>query len=267
MLTLEHVQSLRRLCGDLLQEKYTMNGYGCDIADRNRQKREGKGNRKKYKLKKIREFVGIRQRTRPRVSIASQKRAPGPATYNAVPNSFGRQFRVGKGLSSPQISFSTAARFQSNGANTNAYAVTARPRSAFIRKKSRIVAKAGREDTKTRGLHRPKTAPVRRQLKATPARGKRSSKKQSSPSRAPGPQCYVHRDEGIGQQRVSQRKTSPAVGFGKAKRNINLRSFAATSESPENIPGPVDYNPLRSSAKLMRRRPRVDFGTSARFEY
>ena len=175
MFPLERVQSLRRLCGDLLRAKYTMNGYGYDIADRNRQKRESK---KKYKLKKIREFVGIRQRTRPRVSIASQKRAPGPATYNAVPNSFGRQFRVGKGLSSPQISFSTAARFQSNDANTNAYAVTARPRSAFIRKKSRIVAKAGRKDTKTRGLHRPKTAPVRRQLKATPARGKRRSKKQ-----------------------------------------------------------------------------------------
>ena len=112
----------------------------------------------------------------PRVSIASQKRAPGPATYNAVPNSFGRQFRVGKGLSSPQISFSTAARFQSNDANTNAYAVTARPRSAFIRKKSRIVAKAGRKDTKTRGLHRPKTAPVRRHAKTTPARAKNRSK-------------------------------------------------------------------------------------------
>ena len=120
---------------------------------------------------------------------------------------------------------------------------------------------------KLRNLHRPKTAPVRRQLKATPARGKRSSKKQSSPSRAPGPQCYVHRDQGIGQQRVSQRKTSPAVGFGKAKRNINLTSLAANSDSPENIPGPVDYNTLRSSTKLMRRRPSVDFGTSARFEY
>ena len=78
---------------------------------------------------------------------------------------------------------------------------------------------------------------------------------------------YVHKDEGIGHQRVSQRKTSPAVGFGKAKRNINLRSLTSSSDRPENIPGPVDYNTLRSSVKLMRRRPSTDFGTSSRFEY
>ena len=91
--------------------------------------------------------------------------------------------------------------------------------------------------------------------------------KYESPTRAPGPQCYVHKDEGIGHQRVSQRKTSPAVGFGKAKRNINLRSLTSSSDRTENIPGPVDYNTLRSSVKLMRRRPSTDFGTSSRFEY
>ena len=268
MLPLKRFRSACTHCGNRLQASHTMNGYGYNLADKNRRKRDGKkDSRKKYKLKQIREFVGIRQRTRPRVSIASQRPAPGPATYNAVPNSFGRQFRVGKGLSSPKISFSTAARFPSNGASTHAYTVNARPRFASRRKTSKMVAKAGRKDKKVRNLHRPKSAPAIRRVKSTPIRIKKRSGKNASTSRAPGPQCYVHRDEGIGQQRVSQRKTSPAVGFGKAKRNINLRSLAATSESPENIPGPVDYNPLRSSAKLMRRRPRVDFGTSARFEY
>ena len=39
--------------------KVSADGYGCDIADRNRQKREGKGNRKKYKLKKFANLSGF----------------------------------------------------------------------------------------------------------------------------------------------------------------------------------------------------------------
>ena len=60
-------------------------------------KREGEN--KVYKMKKTRPFLGPQQQTVPRVSLLKSsvnKSAPGPATYfNAVPNTFGRQFRVG----------------------------------------------------------------------------------------------------------------------------------------------------------------------------
>ena len=139
-----------------------------------------------------------------------------------------------------------------------------RPASATASRKKRR-NKNRKTKSNTQKNHRPKSAPGKKRSSSTSS--STNIQKYESPTRAPGPQCYVHKDEGIGHQRVSQRKTSPAVGFGKAKRNINLRSLTSSSDRPENIPGPVDYNTLRSSVKLMRRRPSTDFGTSSRFEY
>ena len=249
-----------------------MQGYGYNIADKNHQQEALKRtrSRKKYKLKKVREFMGVRQRTRPRVAInksKAKKRAPGPATYNSIPNGFGKQFRVGKGLSSPKMTFSTAPRFAKDDKYANVYTLMAktRPASATASRKKRR-NKNRKTKSNTQKNHRPKSAPGKKRSSST-SNSSTNIQKYESPTRAPGPQCYVHKDEGIGHQRVSQRKTSPAVGFGKAKRNINLRSLTSSSDRPENIPGPVDYNTLRSSVKLMRRRPSTDFGTSSRFEY
>ena len=52
-----------------------MQGYGYNIADKNHQQEALKRtrSRKKYKLKKVSEFMGVRQRTRQRVAINKSK--------------------------------------------------------------------------------------------------------------------------------------------------------------------------------------------------
>ena len=225
---------------------------------------------KVYKLKKTRPFLGPQQQTVPRVSLLKSsvnKSAPGPATYsNSVPNAFGRQFRVGSGRSAVAVRFGTAQRFE-KGKHMFAGAVNTVQKecSPYIRS-AQIGAKRPRKrrpksagQSKVMSKSGEKNIPLSRSLKMITRSG--------SSTQLPGPMCYVQSDAAIGKQVVSARKTSPAVGFGKAKRRINLSSLVANSDHPKDSPGPVDYNTLRSCVKLSRHQPTCHFGTSPRWTY
>lgn len=221
-------------------------------------------------MKKTRPFLGPQQQTVPRVSLLKSsvnKSAPGPATYfNAFPNTFGRQFRVGPGRSAMVVCFGTAQRFE-KGKHLFVGAVNT------VQKECSPYIHSTQAGSKWTPKRRPKSAGQSKVMNKSGEKNisfSRSLKmitRSRSSTQLPGPMCYVQSDAAIGKQVVSARKTSPAVGFGKAKRQINLSSLVANSDHPKDSPGPVDYNTLRSSVKLSRHRPTCHFGTSPRWTY
>ena len=233
-------------------------------------RRKQQGVDKVYKMKKTRPFLGPQQQTVPRVSILKSsvnKSAPGPATYfNAFPNTFGRQFRVGPGRSAMVVCFGTAQRFE-KGKHLFVGAVNT------VQKECSPYIHSTQAGSKWTPKRRPKSAGQSKVMNKSGEKNisfSRSLKmitRSRSSTQLPGPMCYVQSDAAIGKQVVSARKTSPAVGFGKAKRQINLSSLVANSDHPKDSPGPVDYNTLRSSVKLSRHRPTCHFGTSPRWTY
>ena len=250
----------------MMQQFYRTNRPGIDDVDA----------KKSYTVKKVRQYVGPRQRTVPRIPYAKlkhSKRGPGPATYTSTPNTFGKQFRVGNGRSATAVSFGTAQRFKTSHSTT------------FVGILKKLEREGGRRKPYSPYLRsaRPSTAGNRRKRRKNkgkqPGSGEVRTPKQrpgSAPSLSrsassllpPGPMCYVHTDAGIGKQTVSARKTSPAVQFSKAKRDINLNSFVAgKGDLPENTPGSADYRTSRSLRKLSAHRPNCNFGTSPRFDY
>ena len=230
------------------------------------------GTKKNYSYKTVRKYVGNMQRTVPRIpysKMKASKRAPGPATYSSMPNTFGKQFRVGNGRSAARISFGKSQRFKESHSSTFVGILKQMEKASITSKSCSPYLQNARPSTGKRRKRRKGKKQGSNKM-VTPQRRPQSAPLVGSASSIlpPGPMCYVHTDGGIGKQTSSARRNSPSVSFSKAKRDINLTTLGAgKGDSSNDTPGPNDYRTSYCRQRLSAHRPNCNFGTSPRFNY